>query len=214
MNWPILLRACFWTGIPSGVPIAASNVIPRSKRWYSVAYLSPDISAHSAKVLDTPLNSITRLVQALRACSIAVDHLTFPGAYPFLPLILSRVWERDGRGGMYDSKASYEFTQSSQTVTGLSFLPPYMVQSLKEGSEHLRIMVFQISYRGFRLLNLALPARLQVRHSRHPRLSTLTRTLSMESKCPCLHVPPITSDLAIRPIITLGIGGVSFLSAA
>lgn len=218
MKWPSLsrVRLRYPSEDPTGVDMALGKSQPRFTLWNRVWYFMLDFSAHSARVAKTPLCSITRLVDVLRACSMGVDHLTFPGSYPRSPFMRSIVWLLDGRGPMYRSNESYDVSHSSHTFTGFPSRPPYRSQSLNDGSEHRRIMVFQTSYSGLRMLKRARPSRLHNLHSMQPLRSSLTRTFSGVNECPFLQVPPIITDLvvAIRSIITLGLGGVSFHSAA
>lgn len=188
MNFPSLSRVLLrypWIE-PTGADIAFSKDHPLSILPNSVIYFRPDRSAHSASVKAAPLNSIIRLVLELRACCVAVAHWQFPCSYPLAPLMRSMVCEDDGRVPMSFEKSLYEFSHLSHTVMGGVF-PPYRRQSLKDGSTHLRIMVFQISYSGFLMLNLTRPAFWHAMHSTLSFLSRLTRELSAVSSCPFLQ---------------------------
>ncbi len=188
MKWPSasLSRLMYPWIAPTGVEIALSNGHPLSILWNTTIYGSFARSHHSAKVSVDPLNSILRLLLELRACSMGVDHLQFPGSYPLVPSLRSIVCDDDGRVPISFAKASYEFIQRSQTVIG-GILPPYRFQSLKVGSIQRRIMVFQTSYSGFLKLNRIRPAFKQIRHSTELFLSNLTREFSGVSSCPFLQ---------------------------
>lgn len=205
-----------YPGIPTGVVNASSNGMPRLSLSSNVPYFSPDLSAHSANVRMLALNSIIRLVRQLRACSFGVAHRQLLGKYPNSPFLRSSVCLDDGRAPMSSANASYELSHLSQTATGFTSRPPYMVQSLNVGSEHRRIMVCQTSYRGFLTLNLFLPAWRQITHSTQPFLSARIRTLSSVRSCPYLHFPPILNFLMALIIAceSMIYGGVPFRSEA
>src|ERR1051326_1695913 len=65
-----------------GVVSARSGVQPWSSLQAIVALLSPVTSAHSARDLDCPFHSMTRLLRRLRACETRVAHSQLSLQYP------------------------------------------------------------------------------------------------------------------------------------
>ncbi|MGH6785101.1 MAG: hypothetical protein ACREBP_10830 [Sphingomicrobium sp.] len=55
--------------------IARSNGQPMSSRQVSACLVMPSRSAHSAAVLRSPLNAMTRVVRRFRLCSLGVAHM-------------------------------------------------------------------------------------------------------------------------------------------